>query len=55
VSPGAYLSRGAPRQIDLNGALGPNPSIHPDGRQFAFVMGEPKLEIWALENFLPKN
>jgi Tol biopolymer transport system component len=46
---------GAPRQIDLNGALGPNPSIHPDGHQFAFVMGEPKLEIWALENFLPKN
>ena len=28
-------------------------SFHPDGRQVAFVMGESKLEIWALENFLP--
>jgi Tol biopolymer transport system component len=28
-------------------------SFHPDGRQVAFVMGRSKLEIWALENFLP--
>ena len=28
-------------------------SFHPDGRQVAFVMGESKLEIWTLENFLP--
>lgn len=30
------------------------PSINPDGRQVAFPMGEHKIEIWALENFLPK-
>jgi len=36
----------------LNGILGPNPSIHPDGRQFAYAEGNPSLEIWALENFL---
>jgi Tol biopolymer transport system component len=29
-------------------------SINPDGRQVAFPMGEHKIEIWALENFLPK-
>ena len=34
--------------------VGP-PSINPDGRQVAFPMGEHKIEIWALENFLPKS
>jgi len=27
--------------------------IHPDGRQVAFWTGQSKLELWALENFLP--
>lgn len=27
--------------------------IHPDGRRIAFIAGEAKNEIWALENFLP--
>ena len=27
--------------------------IHPDGSQIAFVAGQPKYEIWAMENFLP--
>ena len=29
-------------------------SIHPDGRQVAFTMGESKLEIWALEHLLSR-
>lgn len=40
-----------PREI-LNGILA-NPSIHPDGRQFAYAEGNPLLEVWTLENFLP--
>jgi Tol biopolymer transport system component len=28
-------------------------SIRSDGRQVAFMTGQPKFEIWALENFLP--
>jgi hypothetical protein len=28
-------------------------TIHPDGRQVAFPAGERKIEIWAMENFLP--
>ena len=51
---------GAPRKVGLNVDWAPSlgipggvsASFHPDGRQVAFVMGEPKLEIWALENFL---
>jgi Tol biopolymer transport system component len=27
--------------------------LHPDGRQVAFWTGQSKLEVWALENFLP--
>jgi Tol biopolymer transport system component len=27
--------------------------LHPDGRQGAFWTGQSKLELWALENFLP--
>jgi Tol biopolymer transport system component len=27
--------------------------IHPDGRQVAYWTGQSKLELWALENFLP--
>jgi len=28
-------------------------AIHPDGRQIAFTAGEPKQEVWVMENFLP--
>ena len=28
--------------------------VHPDGRRIAFTAGGVKLEIWVLENFLPK-
>ena len=33
-------------------AQGP-PAMHPDGRQVAFPMGQHRIEIWAMENFLP--
>lgn len=29
--------------------------LHPDGRQIAFWTGQAKLELWALENFLPEK
>lgn len=29
------------------------PTVHPDGRRIAFSAGSPKLEVWAMENFLP--
>ena len=42
-------------ELDLDLAVGmPGVRVHPDGRQLAFTSGQPyKLEIWALENFLP--
>ena len=33
-------------------SVGP-PSINPNGRDVAFPMGQHKIEIWAMENFLP--
>ena len=27
-------------------------AMHPDGRQIAFTAGEPKQEVWVMENFL---
>jgi len=28
-------------------------AVHPDGRQIAFSAGEPKQEVWVMENFWP--
>ncbi len=54
---------GTLRKIDLGGAVPTLPyndgswarsfHIHPDGRQVAFTMRDPKSEIWEMENFLP--
>jgi Tol biopolymer transport system component len=49
-----------PRRLDVDisewsgGPVGA-PSLHPDGRQLAFVQlsSEPTTQVWALENFLP--
>ena len=35
-------------------SVGP-PSINPNRRDVAFPLGEPKIEIWAMENFLPRQ
>jgi Tol biopolymer transport system component len=32
-----------------------NISLHPDGKRIAFDSGMPKIEIWMMENFLPKR
>ena len=32
---------------------GASVSIHPDGRRIAFSAGEPKFEVWVMENLLP--
>jgi Tol biopolymer transport system component len=28
-------------------------ALHPDGTRLAFAAGQPKLEVWVMENFLP--
>jgi len=28
-------------------------AVHPDGSRLAFAAGESKIEVWAMENFLP--
>ena len=56
------ISGGAARRVELNadwlpslGISGAGPaSFHPNGRDVAFVMGEHRLEIWAMENSLPR-
>jgi hypothetical protein len=30
-------------------------SVHPDGRRIAFTAGQDSNEVWALENFLPRE
>jgi len=32
-----------------------NIALHPDGKRIAFDSGQPKAEIWVMENFLSKN
>ncbi len=46
---------GQPRKLEIDKlSLGDSPvSIHPDGRQIAYLGGETKKEVWILENFLP--
>jgi Tol biopolymer transport system component len=47
---------GTPHEVGLNEGIGRSPSIHPDGHQVAYTtIGQPKHEIWALENFLPTS
>jgi len=48
---------GQPRKIDVGPTigLGPVQTVHPDGKQIAYVVGDStvKQEVWVLENFLP--
>ena len=46
---------GQPRQLEIDTRnLNVSPiSVHPDGRQVAYLGGEQKKEVWVLENFLP--
>ena len=49
------VAGGAPKKWNLGMpvAMPPVVVVHPDGRQVAFMTGEQRNEIWALENFLP--
>ena len=42
---------GAARKID---GLSPGVRLHPDGRQAAYHVGSNAIELWTLENFLPR-
>ena len=44
---------GAPAKYGAEWTAGGPATIHPDGLRVAFPMGVRKLEIWAMENFLP--
>lgn len=49
------VTDGQPRKLEIdtsNWAQGGTFSLHPDGRQIAFVAGRQELEVWALDNFL---
>jgi Tol biopolymer transport system component len=47
------LSGRAVRRLALPDSVSGVLSIHPDGRQFAYEMGDRQEEVWVLENFLP--
>jgi hypothetical protein len=44
---------GEPEPIGLKPNGSDEFAVHPDGRRIAFLSGEPKHEIWVMENFLP--
>ncbi len=47
---------GEPQKLDLPALKNlENVRIHPDGRRIVFVAGEPKGEVWVMENFLPEE
>jgi Tol biopolymer transport system component len=48
------LQGGMPVKYGNEWTPGPH-SINPDGRRVAFPLGEHRIEIWAMENFLPKG
>ena len=56
VTPGLWripAAGGEPQKIGLATQDRTTLAIHPDGRQIAFTAGEPKQEVWVMENFLP--
>jgi len=47
---------GEPQRLGLTipGRLMGSPQPHPDGRRLAMSSVEPRIEVWVMENFLPK-
>ncbi len=46
---------GQPQNLRLSTTAVSPISIHPDGKRIAYSFGQPKAEIWVMENFLPKT
>ena len=44
---------GEPRKLDLTAEAIRDLCVHPDGRHIAYTAGKDRLEVWALDNFLP--
>ena len=44
---------GEPQKLDLAADNLRDLRLHPDGRHIAYTAGKDRLEVWALENFLP--
>ncbi|MBI2618895.1 MAG: PD40 domain-containing protein [Ignavibacteriales bacterium] len=49
------MNGGFPERVDLNMPVADNLGFHPDGSRIAFDSGERQVEIWVMENFLPKE
>jgi beta-lactamase regulating signal transducer with metallopeptidase domain/Tol biopolymer transport system component len=47
------VSGGVPQRVGLAMNRLRDLCVHPDGRRVAFTAGEPEIEIWVMENFLP--
>ena len=45
---------GEPRRLELAAEAIRELCVHPDGRHIAYTAGKDRLEVWALENFLPR-
>jgi hypothetical protein len=44
---------GEPEKLGLEFGSLRQPRVHPDGSRIAFASGARRLEVWAMENFLP--
>ena len=45
---------GQPRSLGLNTNQNARISLHPDGKHIAYTAGKTNIEVWVMENFLPK-
>lgn len=46
---------GEPKRIGLNMESMGHLDLHPDGKRIVFTAGNVHLEVWAMENYLPKE
>lgn len=46
---------GQPQNLGLSTTSMSPISIHPDGKRIAYSFGQPKAEMWVMENFLPES
>ena len=48
------LDGGPHKVLDLPGHTWGRVRVHPDGKRVAYHAGGLKMEVWVLENFLPR-